>query len=167
MSEPVTQLDPRFSDPNAAPTDWEQTEQVLATAELFWIVTVRADGRPHTSPLVAVWLDDSLYFTTGADEQKAINLHTNPHVILLTGCNTWDRGLDIAVEGDAVPVDDASVLARLVQAWAAKWDGRWRYEVRNGALHHDAGDAIAFRVTPTKVLAFGKGCFSQTRYARL
>jgi hypothetical protein len=57
MNEPVTELDPRFSDPDAVPTSWPETRRILESAELFWICTVRADGRPHVTPLVAVWLD--------------------------------------------------------------------------------------------------------------
>jgi hypothetical protein len=90
MTEPVTTLDTRFSDPDAVPTDWHETRNVLETAQLFWISTVRGDGRPHVTPLVAVWLDDVIYFTTGPDEQKAVNLRSNAHVILMTGCNQWE-----------------------------------------------------------------------------
>ena len=36
---------------------------------------LRADGRPHVTPLVAVWHGDSMYFCTGDAEQKAVNLH--------------------------------------------------------------------------------------------
>jgi nitroimidazol reductase NimA-like FMN-containing flavoprotein (pyridoxamine 5'-phosphate oxidase superfamily) len=164
MSEPATALDPRFSDPEAHATDWRETQRALESAQLFWISTVRADGRPHVSPLVAVWLDDALYFTTGETEQKARNLRANANVILTTGCNTWDKGLDVVVEGAAVRVDDDSLLRRLADAWSRKWDGQWRYEVRDGRFHHDAGEAICFKVAPTKVLAFGKGTFSHTRY---
>ena len=98
MNEPVTKIDPRFSDPDAVATGWDETRRMLETAELFWISTVRADGRPHVTPLVAVWLDGAIYFTTGATEQKALNLRGNPHVILMTGCNHWDAGLDVVVE---------------------------------------------------------------------
>jgi len=31
--------------------------EAISQGELFWISTVRADGRPHVTPLVAVWLD--------------------------------------------------------------------------------------------------------------
>jgi len=77
MAEPVTTLDRRFSDPEAVATGWDETRRVLETAELFWISTVRVDGRPHVTPLVAVWLDDALHFSTGATEQKAANLRGN------------------------------------------------------------------------------------------
>ena len=164
MNEPVTKLDPRFSDPNAVATPWDETRRVLEEAELFWISTVRADGRPHITPLVAVWLDGALHFCTGAEEQKAVNLRGNPHVILTTGCNTWNKGLDVVVEGDAVQVTNEAVLTRLASAWTTKWDGSWNFLVREGAFHHENGVAIVFTVTPTKILAFAKGTFSHTRH---
>jgi nitroimidazol reductase NimA-like FMN-containing flavoprotein (pyridoxamine 5'-phosphate oxidase superfamily) len=164
MGAPTTSLDTRFSDPAATPTSWEDTVRVLETAELFWVTTVRANGRPHVSPLVAVWLDGAAAFCTGAAEQKAVNLRTNAHVILTTGANTWDHGLDVVIEGDAVQVTDDDTLKRLADAWRTKWDGRWQFEAREGAFHHEAGEALVFTVAPTKVLAFGKGTFSHTRY---
>ena len=164
MSEPITELDARFSDADTAATGWDATRRALEMAELFWITTVRADGRPHVSPLVAVWLDGAIHFCTGTTEQKFINLRGNPHVILTTGCNQWDQGLDVVVEGDAVQVSDAGMLERLAEAWTKKWDGRWRFQARDGAFHHERGEALVFSVTPTKVLAFGKGTFTHTRH---
>jgi nitroimidazol reductase NimA-like FMN-containing flavoprotein (pyridoxamine 5'-phosphate oxidase superfamily) len=164
MSEPVTTLDARFSDPDAVATDWAATRRALETAELCWIATVRANGRPHVTPLVAVWLDDAIHFATGPEEQKAVNLRGNSHVILMTGCNRWNEGVDVVVEGEAVRVTDEGTLERLAEAWTSKWDARWRYEVRGGCFHHEPGPAFAFRVAPEKILAFGKGTFSQTRH---
>jgi len=164
MDAPTTSLDSRFSDPAATATSWEDTARVLETAELFWLTTVRADGRPHVTPLVAVWLDGALHFCTGDAEQKARNLRTNPHVILTTGSNGWDHGLDVVVEGDAVPVTDAPTLQRLADAWRTKWDGQWQFEAHDGRFRHEAGDALVYAVVPAKVLAFGKGTFSHTRH---
>jgi nitroimidazol reductase NimA-like FMN-containing flavoprotein (pyridoxamine 5'-phosphate oxidase superfamily) len=166
MTRPVTELDARFSDPAAVAADWDQTRRTLEEAELFWIATVRADGRPHVTPLVAVWLDDAINFATGVGEQKAVNLRTNQNVILMTGCNEWDQGLDVVVEGEAVQVVEESVLERLAEAWAAKWDGRWHYEVNEGGFRYGANaDAVlVFSLKPTKVLAFAKGTFGQTRH---
>ncbi len=165
MDKPVTQIDRRFSDPDAAATEWDQTRRVLETAQLFWISTVRADGRPHVTPLVAVWMDGAIHFATGPTEQKAVNLRGNPQVILTTGCNQWDAGLDVVVEGEAVRITDDDILERLAEAWATKWDGRWQFQVRNSAFHHESGDAaLVFSVIPAKILAFGKGNFSHTRH---
>jgi general stress protein 26 len=165
MKEPTTTLDSRFSDPNAVATDWKETRRILESAQLFWICTVRTDGRPHVTPLVAVWFDGAVHFCTGATEQKAINLISNPHVILLTGCNQWDKGIDVVVEGDAVRVTDNEALDRLARVWTTKWDGQWQYEVHDGAFHHREGiTALVFEVRPIKVFAFGKGVFGQTRH---
>ena len=166
MTTPVTTLDQRFSAPDAVATDWEQTRRALEDAELFWVTTVRADGRPHMTPLVAVWADGALHFCTGPGEQKAVNLRGNPHVILSTGTNAWDEGLDVVVEGDAVRVTGDDALRRLAAAWTAKWDGRWQYQVRDGAFWHSDGEepVLVFAVAPAKVLAFAKGDFSHTSH---
>ncbi len=47
MNQPVTELDQRFSDPDAVAAGWDDTRRVLEAAELSWICTVRPDGRPH------------------------------------------------------------------------------------------------------------------------
>jgi general stress protein 26 len=98
MPAPVTTLS-RFSDPAAAATSWDQTRRALEEAELSWVSTVRADGQPHLTPVVAVWAEEAVWFSTGHAEQKAVNMRTNPHVVVTTGCNRWDRGLDVVVEG--------------------------------------------------------------------
>lgn len=164
MDEPVTELDERFSHPGATATTWASAREALEAAQLSWVSTVRADGRPHVTPLVAVWLDGALHFCTGPGEQKAVNLAGNPHVVLTTGCNQWDRGLDVMVEGEARRVTDRATLERLAAAWATKWDGSWQYEVADEGFRHGAGFAHVFAVEPAKVLAFGKGPFSHTRH---
>jgi general stress protein 26 len=174
MRTPTTVLDARFSQPGSTATSWEAAVQVLEEAGIFWLTTVRSDGRPHVTPLVAVWLDDAIHFSTGVGEQKELNLRGNPHVILATGCNTWDQGLDVIVEGAAARTTDDATLRRLADAWRAKWDGQWDYDVRDGELRAvadaaggAAGDersALVFTVVPTTVLAFGKGVFTHTTH---
>ena len=163
--EPLTEQDLRFGDPDSPPTPWADARGVLETAELFWISTVRADGRPHVAPLPAVWDDDRLHFCTGPAEQKAVNLARNPHVALTTGSNRWKEGLDVVVEGDAVRVTADSRLRALADLWREKYHGDWDFAVEHGVFRHgDGGSAVVFEVAPTKVLAFAKGRFAQTRY---
>src|SRR5215469_11644011 len=66
---PVTTLHQQFSDPAATATEWAETRRVLETAELFWVSTVRADGRPHVTPCVAVWRDGAIHFTAEESAQ--------------------------------------------------------------------------------------------------
>lgn len=124
MHGPITTLDTRYSEPDGVVTQWEETRRVLETADMFWLSTVRADGRPHVTPVVGVWHDDALHFSTADTEQKAINLRGNSHVILTTGRNHWQEGVDVVVEGDAVRITDEDRLERLAKVWATKWDGR-------------------------------------------
>jgi hypothetical protein len=117
--------------------------------------------------LVAVWFDDAIHFCTGAEEQKAVNLRTNPMVALTTGCNGWKGGLDVVVEGEAVRTTDDDALRRLAEVWRTKWDGEWQFDVRDGTFHDaggEGGEALVFTVRPAKVLAFGKGTFTHTTH---
>lgn len=158
MNTPASALDQRYSDPAAAASGWEETRRVLETAELFWISTVRADGRPHVTPVVAVWADGAICFCTGAEEQKFANLRANPNVVLTTGCSRWDEGTDVVVEGRAVRVTDEDVLKRLAEAFTTRWDGRWQFRVHDNSFHNpEGGAAIVFVVRPTKVFAHAKG----------
>lgn len=167
---PITTIDRRFSAPDAEPTPWSTTERLLHEAQLSWISTVRADGRPHVTPLVAVWLDGALYFTTGSGEQKHRNLRANPHVVVTTGAASWESGIDVIVEGTAERATDAAELQRVADEYHRKWDGEfWDYTVLDGRLAQGGpGGAAAvsdvFRVRPSKIFAHAKGSFGQTRY---
>jgi hypothetical protein len=164
--EPDTYLS-SFSSDGASPTEWARTRAHLETAEVFWLSSVRPDGRPHVTPLLAVWLDDAVYFCTSPPERKARNLEQNPHCILTTGCSNLD-GLDVVVEGKAQEVHDELELGRVADAYATKYpsdftepDGTWFG--LDDAIR--AGNSLLYRVTPVTAFGFGKGAsFSQTRY---
>ena len=40
MTTPLTEIDSRYSDPDAVATDWSTTRQQLESAELFWILSL-------------------------------------------------------------------------------------------------------------------------------
>jgi len=166
MTSPIQRLDSRFSAPSAKPTPWSETERALEAAELYWITTVRSDGRPHVTPLIGVVLDGVPHFTTGLEEQKARNLEHNANVALTTGNNTWAQGLDVVVEGKAVRVMDADALQRLAIAFEDKYGAAWHFDVGDGVFLHGGGEhsAAVFRIEPAKVLAFAKDPHAQTTY---
>jgi nitroimidazol reductase NimA-like FMN-containing flavoprotein (pyridoxamine 5'-phosphate oxidase superfamily) len=68
---PVAALDAQFSSPEATLTDWAEGRRLIDEAEVFWLSTVRPDGRPHVTPLLAVWHAAAMYFCTGQEERKA------------------------------------------------------------------------------------------------
>ena len=168
-TEPIADLDTRFSSHGASAKAWSEAERQLRDAPVFWISTVRPDGRPHVTPLIAVWLDGALYFCTGPGERKAKNLARNAHCILTTGCNALDEGFDVVVEGDAVRVTDDGNLSRIADAYVSKYGDDWRFEVSDGAFAHQGGHegsvALVYEVAPATAFGFGKGEeFSQTRW---
>ncbi|MFJ4106026.1 pyridoxamine 5'-phosphate oxidase family protein [Oerskovia enterophila] len=165
---PVGELMTDFSSSGAAPTSWADALTVLQTAEIFWLSTVRPDGRPHVTPLITVWADGALHFCTGRTERKARNLEENPWCVLTTGTNLMNEGLDVVLAGAARRLTEDHVLRRLADRWACKYD--WRFEVRDGAFwdseapsegtpsdEHAAGEAFVFQVRPVTVHAYGRG----------
>jgi pyridoxine/pyridoxamine 5'-phosphate oxidase len=163
---PTTDLDPKFSDPSAVPTTWTQTRDRLAAAQTYWLTTVRPDGRPHVTPIAAIWLDDALFFTTGITERKARNLESNTRVVVTTGNNGFE-GLDVVVEGEAVRLIDPTRLQRLADAYVAKYGEAFVFHPIDGGytIAESTDLVLAFEVRPVKAFGFAKGDpFSQTRY---
>jgi general stress protein 26 len=165
---PTTEsIDRRYSDETAEVVAWTDTLARLAAAQVAWIVTVRADGRPHATPMVPVVLDGKVYFHTGSTEVKYANLLANPHVLVLAGDTDWDRGLDVAVEGEAAAVTDDDVLRRVAETYGDRWDGRWQLEVQDSAVTstNPGVRVVVFEVTPHTVRGHAKGDpFGQTTY---
>ncbi len=170
----VGKIDPRYGDATQSAPSWDDIERLLTVAQLYWIITVRADGRPHAVPLVGVWHDGAFAFCTGSDEQKHRNLDGNPRVAVATGSTGvtgWNSGKDVVVEGTAVRVTDAAALQALARAWFAKYGDDWHFEVRGQEFFElgnsggsTRGGARVYRVVADKVLAFGDP-HGQTRFS--
>ncbi|MFF0724151.1 pyridoxamine 5'-phosphate oxidase family protein [Streptomyces sp. NPDC004134] len=167
--EPEPALHPGFSDAEATATPWPDARRQLETAGVFWLTSVRPEGRPHVTPLIGVWLDGAVYFCTGAEERKARNLAANPHCTVVTGANALDEGLDVVVEGDAAQVRDPGLLGRVADAYIGKY-GR-TVTSPEGTFHglpeavRNGEGPLVFEVVPRVAFAFAKGKpFGQTRY---
>lgn len=154
-NQPTASLDAPYSGPGATPTEWAQALSVLAEAAIYWLSTVRADGRPHVTPVIAVWHDDAVHVCTGPDEQKAKNLDGNANVTVTTGKNEW-TGLDVIVEGRAERVTDDEALRRLAAAWESKYGPDWHFDVADAAFRHEAGRANVFAIRPRKAYAYDR-----------
>ncbi|MFG3551527.1 pyridoxamine 5'-phosphate oxidase family protein [Streptomyces sp. NPDC047725] len=165
-NEPDVALGP-FSSPAARVTPWASALAVLGEAEVFWLSTVRPDGRPHVTPLLAAWSLDGMCFTTGGQERKARNLERDPRCVLTTGTNAL-TGVDVVIEGAASVVDERSGREQAVADFERKYgahltspEGSW-YGLGEAVV---AGDVRLYRIAPTVGFAFGKlPTSSQTRY---
>ncbi|HEX5996052.1 MAG TPA: pyridoxamine 5'-phosphate oxidase family protein [Jiangellales bacterium] len=165
MARPrTTKLDGRFSSPDAEPARWDDTVRVLAHAELYWLTTVRIDGRPHVTPLIGVWRDGAAHFCTGLDEQKTRNLEHHARVALTTGSNTWAQGFDVVVEGVAQRVTERDELQALADAYEEKYGPEWHFDVEDGMFQGSDHPAVVFRIEPDKVIAFAKDPHGMTTF---
>ncbi|HZD11087.1 MAG TPA: pyridoxamine 5'-phosphate oxidase family protein [Candidatus Binatia bacterium] len=123
---------------------WRAIEARLGREMNVWIATVRGDGRPHLVPVWFVWLDGKIYFATGINTQKFVNLRANQNVALALP----DIGSVVIIEGEAHAADRNTTEA-LADYFFHKYEWDFRYD--------DSVDWRLVEVTPHKILAWGDG----------
>jgi len=97
---------------------WEHVERRLVSAQNYWVITIGAAGTPHASPVWAVWMNGSLYFSCGRETQKARNLTRNPKTTV-----HLESGQDVVIlRGIAQELTDDPPEATLIAAFRAKYD---------------------------------------------
>lgn len=80
---------------------WSWAEERLAASHGYWVATTRHGGRPHATPVWAVWFDGAVWFSTGSRTAKARNLAADPRCTITTESST----AAVIVEGTATLVD--------------------------------------------------------------
>jgi uncharacterized pyridoxamine 5'-phosphate oxidase family protein len=143
------------ADPTAV-IPWAEAEDRLATSQVYWFATTRPDGRPHVRPVLAVWVDGTLYSTTNPSTRKGRNLAENSRcAVTMSG-----DSMDLVIEGAAARVEDDDELRRVAEAYRSKYE--WPVTVRGGAFDAPYGAPAAgpppyqpYAVTPTVVFGFG------------
>ena len=129
-----------------------------------WVTTVRPDGRPHVTPLVAVWLDDALYFCTGDDERKARNLRENRSCVMTTRVQRVPERNRRRGRGRG---DERYRTSPRCNAWRTRFDevrlavprARTARSKRSGdrTKARTAVSRSVFRVAPSTIFAYGRG----------
>ncbi|MCM6778818.1 pyridoxamine 5'-phosphate oxidase family protein [Nocardia sp. CDC159] len=92
-----------------------------------YLSTCGPDGRPHTTGIGALWLDDGVYLVSGPGTRKSRNLAANPACALAFPFDD----LDLVVEGTAAIVTDPNTLERIAARYRA---AGWPVEVRGHAF---------------------------------
>jgi uncharacterized pyridoxamine 5'-phosphate oxidase family protein len=112
------------------PIPWSRAKELLDAGEAnsFWLGTTRPDGRPHVAAVGALWLDDKVYFVTGARTRKGRNLAKNASCVF----SVTLKGLDLVLEGTAVKITDDATLQRLAKVYRDQ--SGWPASVRDGAF---------------------------------
>jgi nitroimidazol reductase NimA-like FMN-containing flavoprotein (pyridoxamine 5'-phosphate oxidase superfamily) len=135
---------------------WETARTYLAESRYFWLATVREDGQPQIRPVLAVWVEGTLYSTTNPATRKGRNLIRSSRFSIATSTDD----LDLIVEGKAIRVTDEAEVKRVAEAYAAKYE--WIVEIRDGAFDAPYGAPTAsappyyvYRLQPQVVFGLG------------
>lgn len=150
---------------DAGVTSWSDARERLARGKTYWLATGRSDGRPHVMPVLAVWMDRTLYFVAAPSSRKAQNLAHNPHCVITVNA----EALDLVMEGSARKVRDETRLRRVAGVYETKY--RWHVAVRDGAFFGDGAPTAGpppydvYELIPTIIFGFGTdGTLSSTRW---
>lgn len=134
---------------------WRAQGSGGSTNRTFWLSTVRPDGRPHTTAVGALWVDDRLFFTSGPGTRKSRNLTQNPSCAMSVSLDD----VDLAIEGTAERVIDPPTLEKVAALYR---ESGWPVEVDGDAFTApysapSAGPAPWFLFELKAHVAFGVG----------
>ena len=99
-------LAPEYGSPNELLT-WQEVDGRLRDAPVYWVASVRPDGRPHVVPRDGIWIDDTWYYGGSDASVHNRNLKSNPALTMHIG----DGMTAIIVEGLATFETVASDVA--------------------------------------------------------
>jgi nitroimidazol reductase NimA-like FMN-containing flavoprotein (pyridoxamine 5'-phosphate oxidase superfamily) len=135
---------------------WSWAEERLRDAPIYWVATVRPDGRPHVTPIWGVWVNGAFWMEGGPRTRRFRNLRDNPAAVV-----TIERGDDaLILEGQARLVTqlDEPLVERLLTGYR-------KYIPTHGYEAERANWAAGiWRVTPRKVLGWSRFPADTTRW---
>jgi PPOX class probable F420-dependent enzyme len=125
--------------------EWDWAEERLVAARNYWVVTTRADGRPHAAPVWGVWLQDSLFFGTNAESVKGRNIARDPRVVV-----HLESGDEVVIlEGRVTQTAEEPVLTTLKRVYSEKYG-------------FDVGLPGAYQLSPDFALAWTESEYPRT-----
>jgi len=148
---------PGYVDNPQSSVPWELVVERLTTAKNYWLCSVRPDGRPHTVPRWAVFVDGKIYYDGSPETRHARNLAHNPNVTL--HLESGDQAL--IVEGTAGEAGKPAL--ELAQQLAAAYRAKYaQFGYSPEPNQWDAGGLFVF--TPHKVLTWTNFMDDPTRF---
>lgn len=115
------------------------------------VATAGATGMPHVVPVCHVLAGDRIYFGSGREGRKALNLAQNPRVALAVDIYTEDW----ARLGGAMVQGRARLIARGPRFKRARALLYRKYPQYAREATLDERDSVIVEVTPTRVFAWG------------
>ena len=138
---------------------WSDVEARLVPAIVYWLATVRPDGRPHVVPRWGVWLDGRFWYDGSPETVHARNLSLNPACSLHLESGTEA----VIVEGESHPAraESGGLGVRLAEAFS-KYHTRG-YSPGPDSWSDEVGGGLRV-LTPRRVLAWFSFPTDATRF---
>ena len=129
----------------------KRVAKLLGAERVCRVATVGEAGIPHLVPVCHVLVNDRLYFGSGDDARKVLNLHQNPRLAVSVDLYTedWSHLRGVMLQGTAKLVRRGPAFTRARKRLYAKYP---QY-AREAAL--SVADSIIVEVTPTHVFSWG------------
>jgi nitroimidazol reductase NimA-like FMN-containing flavoprotein (pyridoxamine 5'-phosphate oxidase superfamily) len=129
----------------------KQLANFVARERVCRVATVGEGARPHLVPVCHVLADGKLYFGSGSDARKVMNVKTNSQVAVTVDLysDDWSQLKGVMLRGSARLVRRGREFQRVRAMLYAKY---LQYSVE-AAL--DARDSVIVEVTPTAVFPWG------------
>lgn len=131
-------------------------EEVTAFIERSRTATMATNGAAGVPHLIAMWygvIDGKIYFETKAKSQKAANLRRDPRIaVMIEAGKTYDQLRGVAIEGDAVIIDDTTADEYWAPAISVfeRYNGPYSEEMRP-FVEIMMNKRVIVRIDPTRV----------------
>ena len=139
---------------------WSYAEQRLTQSKNYWVCSVRPDGRPHSVPVWAAWVDGALYYDGAPDTIHNRNIIVNPNVSV----HLEDGAQVVIFEGvvQAIAKPERALAERVAEVF------RGKYADSGYAPQADQWDSSGpgglYVIKPKRVLAWTKFPTDCTRW---
>jgi nitroimidazol reductase NimA-like FMN-containing flavoprotein (pyridoxamine 5'-phosphate oxidase superfamily) len=109
------------------------------------------EGMPHVVPVCHVVTDGRIYFASGDDGRKVLNLRANPRVAVTVDLysDAWAHLRGVMVQGAATLIEKGPRF-RKIRALLYK-----KYPQYPDEAALDESDSVIVEVTPTRVFSWG------------
>jgi hypothetical protein len=99
---------------------WEWVAERMAASRNYWVAATRPDGRPNVRPVWGVWLDGTLYFSTGRQTLNGRGWAVRPDTVV-----HLESGDEVVIlEGTVEEMTDSELFGRYADAYDAKYQFR-------------------------------------------
>jgi hypothetical protein len=127
---------------------WAMVEEQLHQERIYWVCTVRPDGRPHSVPLWGAWFNERFYFDGSSQTRHVRNLMENPAVSV--HLESGEEVVIIDGIGRAVGKPDRDLAMGVYKIYKSKYAGYPGYDP-TPEMWDEGG---LYEVVPQRVLAW-------------